>query len=223
MTEEEITKFHYLNIGICTTKSITKKEEENMKNERINILAEGEWILPVGTNVKKYNKKLEFLCEWKCARSLEVVDGISYYIYEVDFSEVEPLYPTKGMHVPKEGIGFANKVGTLVDVGENGITWIFDKQGNYHYSKFDSFVDGYDFELKRTLPKTINVCECCFKEVCECKHEDGWYPLKSGNGVCYWSSENRSGYALMSNQTLIIVTEDKINWTPINIKPSEDY
>jgi len=143
-----------------------------MNNKRINILAEGEWILPKATNVKKYNKKLGFLSEWKCARSLEVNTCISSDVYEVDFSEVPPLYPHKGMHVPDEGIAFADGDGRVVDVGNNGITYIVST-GKTFFINFTNFtkkeiLEQKYFELKRTLPKTINVCGYCFKEVCEC-------------------------------------------------------
>ena len=163
-----------------------------MNNKRINILAEGEWVLPKGANVKKYNKKLEFLSEWKCARSLEVNTCISSDVYEVDFSEVPPLYPHKGMHVPKKGIAFADGNGRLVDVGNNGITYNLStgKTVFINFTKEEIF-EQKDFELKRALPKTINVCSECFKESCECAPQLSTEPWTDRLQIMNWCHQQQ--------------------------------
>jgi len=190
-----------------------------MNNKRINILAEGEWFLPKGTNVKKYNKKLEFLSEWKCARSLEVDTCISSDVYEVDFSEVPPLYPHKGMHVPKEGIAFAGGNGRLRDIGEYGFIWCDDFADSEYVAYSESELEG--FELKRTIPKTINVCSECFKEVCECKHEEGWYWVFSLNSK--WYLRYFDGKDMLTHKDgRVVGTYKSVDWDNIIRRDSED-
>ena len=200
-----------------------------MNNKRINILAQGAWVLPKGTNVKKYNKKLEFLSEWKCARSLEVDTCISSGVYEVDFSELPPLYPHKGMHVPKEGIALADGDGVLLDVGIYGYTWMrIDKSIEYEeYPTEQSEV----FELKRTLPKTINACSDCFKESCECAPQLSTEPWTDKLKIINWchhqkevvlvSVTSEGSYDLWNQYCLDEDSLDEYTWNKINPETNE--
>jgi len=217
MTSEEVFNLIYEGVGEALCKTISEKEEEKMNNKRINILAEGEWVLPKGTNVKKYNKKLS---EWKCARSMEVNACISSDVYEVDFSEVPPLYPHKGMHVPEEGIEFRIIYGKLLLVGNFGIAL---SRGSEHILYDWCFVSGNtdELELKRTLPKTINVCSECFKEVCECKHEEGWYWVFSLNSK--WYLRYFDGKDMLTHKDgRVVGTYKSVDWDNIIRRDSEN-
>ena len=203
-----------------------------MNNKRINILAEGEWFLPKGTNVKKYNKKLEFLSEWKCARSLEVNTCISSDVYEVDFSELLPLYPHKGMHVPEEGIAFADGPGRLVDVGNNGITYIVST-GKTFFINFTKkeILERKCFELKHSLPKTINVCSECFKEVCECVPQLSTEPWTDKLKIINWCHKQKEvvlveygregSYVLWNQYSFSQDRLHKYKWNKINPETNE--
>ena len=138
-----------------------------MKNKTIEILAEGSWNLPIGTLYTLRDADGGIRRRNKTETPYSI--GAKELIHEVDFSDLPPLYPTKGMEVGKDGIEFADGNGKLLDVGVNGFTHgerITDAQFVYWYESF-----GVGMELKRTLPKTIAVCAECFKETCECKHE----------------------------------------------------
>ena len=135
--------------------------------KKIKILKEGNHVLPKGTIatflatgcVKKYeeDQKIFIICN-------NIADII------VDFSEVEPLYPHKGIKVPKEGIPFADGKGCLLDCGQNLIT--YDYKGRKDYLEWELLLpNDKDYELKRTLPDTIEVCAECIKEPCECKKD----------------------------------------------------
>jgi hypothetical protein len=144
-----------------------------MKNKTIQILAYGDHILPIGTKIKSYREG-KFLDEWEQGDGAErlIVCMRDGFVYEVDFDDLPPLYPTKGMEVPEEGIEFTDGRKLLL-VGEFGIA------GKMTYG--DPFAVEWGvienrglnkYELKRTLPKTINVCaDGCFKKVCECVPE----------------------------------------------------
>jgi hypothetical protein len=162
-----------------------------MKNKTIEILVEGKHNLPTGTKIKSY-KNGKFLDDWEhnCDHVLESCTGKDGFVYEVDFSSLPPLYPTKGMEVGKDGIEFADGDGKLLMVNEYMLAWVHS--GDMREIKSWSYVelerDG--FELKRALPKTKTVCAECHKEVCECKHEMTaldvmyfWEVIKSSSSI----------------------------------------
>jgi hypothetical protein len=193
-----------------------------MKNKTIEILAEGNHLLPVGTKVKKYHNigVLKGLsAEWKCGRSLDV--DTKTYIYEVDFSDIEPLYPHKGMEVPDDGIEFADGDGKLIDIGSYGFAWHDNDNGRKWYVEYKYATDS-NFELKRTLPKTITVCADCFKEICECKHESGWYRvLLEGDWIFRYYNKEVDKFATAKKFDAHIDKSyySEINWTPQNPVP----
>jgi len=132
--------------------------------ETIEILAPGEWALPAGTDCVKYIKGKES-ARWKCANPLVIYPDDSV-CYEVDFTNVPPLYPSPDMEVPEEGIEFKEGGDKLMLVGKYGVA--LNGACEVLYSWDDVEHDSSNFELISTLPKTIKVCSWCFKEVCEC-------------------------------------------------------
>jgi len=157
-----------------------------MKNKTIEILTDDTHVLPVGTKVRRWYKGIlqeEFVAEKTIVKTIVHCTYNTVSIVEVDFSEVEHLYPHKGMDVPEEGIEFADGVGNLIDCGEHGFVY----ETGTNITEYVKYGDSprLAFKLKRTLPKTITVCADCFKEVCECKREEGWYRVLSMNNKWY--------------------------------------
>ncbi len=197
-----------------------------MKNKTIEILTDGICILPVGTKLTQYNNGSVCNEETVPDSGKEVaIFTMENIVNEVDFSGVPKLYPHKGMEIPEEGIEFADGNGKLLDVGENGFMFFADQDedcdGHYDFRNWSSKDSTEDcFKLKRTLPKTIQVCAGCFKEVekCECVREEGWYRVRSMdnkwyiryyvNGTFYTHKDGRSTGAYR-----------EIDWNPINVIP----
>jgi len=205
-----------------------------MKNKTIQILSEGEWKLPTGTKVKTY-KNGELFGEsvvdnvvntalYQIFKDDGVIINTDGYIYEVDFSDLPPLYPTKGMEVPEEGIEFADGNGKLIDSGSHGITYVIGN-GETYFERFKS-VDMANqsenvFELKRTPPKTITVCaNGCFKEVCECVHDEGWYRVNLNHKwtLRHWNGE-KFGWFEKGDHINDTGEYYEIDWNPINVIP----
>lgn len=143
----------------------------------IQILAKNNDTIPRGTKLKQYNfgKLNNYFGELnndfgKIREDLKFAGG-AHWVYEVDFSEVPPLYPHKGMIVPEKGIEFADGNGRLIDVGVNGFTLEHNNCDDVFFYWIENIHKRDGYRLKRTLPKTITVCADCFKEVCECEHE----------------------------------------------------
>lgn len=106
---------------------------------------------------------------------------------EVDFSSIEPLYPHKGLKVPKEGIHFANGKGVLLDCADNRFYYIFENMVHscsYYFSLFGKF------ELKQTMPETIEV------DSPDTKRESGfyWVVLGGSERVAEYDSSERMFY-----------------------------
>jgi hypothetical protein len=153
-----------------------------MKNKTIEILADGEHMLPKGlvinTRIIEKNpptalSEVKWIVEFEGDKFNVSED--STHAYEVDLSsKLEPLFPHKGMEVPEEGIEFADGDGVILDASNTGLTYKNTKGDIFHHlwSKHDlaSEPEVYDgFIIPRTLPATITVCaNGCFKEVCEC-------------------------------------------------------
>jgi len=201
-----------------------------MKNKTIQILSEGEWTLPAGTTFNLHDKCSGAVSDFYCPTD-RAVTASEEFLYHVDFSDLPPLYPTKGMEVPEEGIEFADGNGRLLDVGENGITYV-TREGSTHFHDWEYMKSISDdkfpfflFKLKRTLPKTLTVCADCFKEVCECKHEEGWYRVKiKGQWVLLYFGgpmfrERKREARDMGNAYWTIKSADEIDWNPINVIP----
>lgn len=154
---------------------------------RIKILAPGWHSLPIGIKVKSY-KEGELRDNWIYEREerLNVCTHDDGWSYEVDFSELPPLYPTPDMGIGATGIEFTSGDGKIIDIGSNGITYkmVKDKAGSMCFNEWpevDKFKES--FKLKRTLPKTIEVCSDCFKELCEClKESKVTYEVKAIEG-----------------------------------------
>jgi hypothetical protein len=195
-----------------------------MKKNTIEILADGEHKLPIGTNFKRWidGRVVE---DFTTVREISVDPSGYVSDYQVDFSELPPLYPTKGMEVPEDGIEFADGDGKLVDVGVIGFTFIAGKEldlGEWN----SKAVIASCFQLKRTLPKTITVCADCFKEVCECEHEEGWYRVYTPtsewmikyykDNTLYNSSTRNDVWGFVDK----LCKSSKIDWNnPISVTP----
>jgi hypothetical protein len=216
------------------------KNKPTKEEMTIQILTEGKWKLPVGTKVKTYASKEiantsdgEHITDSFTNEYIIDSDNKSRtgHIYEVDFSEIPPLYPHKGMDVPKEGIEFEEKdtlryTGKLIDVGQNGVT--FENGDKVVVNLPWSRVENRDYyKLKQTLPKTKTVCSGCFKGPCECVHADGWYRVKLNINdkwmLRYWV-EN-SFYDSKNEDCLCGVVNDysEIDWdNMINVEPEKE-
>lgn len=194
-----------------------------MKNEIINILAPGDHELPIGTKLRQFNNGA--LCNEK---SIQVDNFViasvtnTSIVNEVDFSELPPLYPTPDMIVPEEGIEFVID-GKLLMIDKNRIAWVTD-DGKLGIGLLNIVVETEDWELKRTLPKIIEVCSGCFKTVCECVREEGWYRVyvkfyKQWSIRFYDGTDFRvdDGGPLIADQEKAYTEIDWAN--PINVKP----
>jgi hypothetical protein len=204
-----------------------------MKNKTIQILTKGDWTLPIGTKVNTYADK----SNPSTGSGVHTVDedtstyfidsdnkGPVGHIYEVDFSDVPKLYPSKGMEVGKEGVEFADGDGKLLDVGVNGFVYALNNEDRYVRFGFDTEKFKH-FQLKRTLPKTKTVCAECHKGVCECapvvglhrvRLDDAWY-FRYWTGTC-WSTHKGGG--TMGPLKTYCEIEDKNN--PINVIPESE-
>jgi hypothetical protein len=199
-----------------------------MKN-RINILAEGKWVLPIGARVKNIGVANDATSEYVVRNENYVVRISNYmtFVNQVDFSELPPLYPTPGMIVPEEGIEFSDGDGKIIDVSKVGITYVNGKGELFHnyWSQFDpkSGPDIYDaFIIDRVLPKTIEVCADCFKELCECMHVEGWYRVRmeSGWDLKYYNSSAFTPFRMSSYLTDCKILE--VDWdNMINVNPED--
>jgi len=159
---------------------IKNNKEESMK--KIEILAAGKWTLRVGTKWRSHVKpefKNSMLKngDWiinKKSNTIEIEEDDGH-VYEVDFSNIAPLYPTPDMDVPEEGIPFDDGCGKLIDVGKNRF-YFEGAQGNMT-NEYWVNVELHTYELKQTLPKTVKVCSGCLEVECVCKHEAGTYKV----------------------------------------------
>lgn len=171
-----------------------------MKNKTIEILAEGDHCLPIGTKVKTLHSDGERKsCDLQIELNEYKIDSENKnscgFIVQVDFSDLPPFYPTKGMEVPEEGIEFADGRCTLFDAGQNGITYYGESSGETYFEKFNSKeMNTRPWKLKRALPKTITVCADCFKETCECKHE-----MTTLDVMYFWEVVKSKGSILLSH------------------------
>jgi len=194
-----------------------------MKN-KIEILAEGKWVLPVGTKLKRYmHSELEEDIILKCCTEIDTKAYISDY--KVDFSDLPPLYPTKGMEVPEGGIEFVCGKRILLLVGDYGFA------GKHKTVDYNPFLTSWDYfgkssnsyELIRTLPKTLTVCAECFKEVCECKQEEGWYRVLTVADnwyIRYFNGNTFRNSDIHSTEAGFISDYKEIDWAnPISAKP----
>jgi hypothetical protein len=175
--------------------------------KKIKILKEGTHVLPKGTVVEHFGKnqysRVSLSEDTEISASPTNGGRIA-----VDFSQVEPLYPHKGMKVPKEGIPFADGSGELIDCGENGITYTYDDEIRFRtYDEVEP--EKAWFILKRTLPETIEVCAECIKEVCECKKD--YLRLTSyNNGILILAGKEQIGYITSNGKCKILNTESTI-------------
>lgn len=200
------------------------KRINGMKNKTIEILVDGRHRMPTGAKFTMHHtsgKKDETIVKEHTIYSLCV--GDSSVVYEVDFSDLPPLYPAKGMTVPADGIEFADGKGKLLLVGEHGIAYAVG--ANDYIFKWDRFSEKSNgLHLKRELPKTKTVCAECFKEVCECKHEMGYYPVEKDGllGVCYY--DGRKLHVLICHIiSRLEVCDCDVNWNnPINVTPESE-
>ena len=202
-----------------------------MNNKRINILAEGKWFLPKMTKFRNVDdfETFGYLLEDCYVTINSKLRNKGGYRVEVDFSEVPPLYPHKGMHVPKEGIEFADGNGGLRDIGEYGFIWRDDFSDSEYvaYSKSEC----EDFELKRTLPKTINVCSECFKEGCECATQPSAEPWTDKLKIINWCHKQKEvvlveyghegSYVLWNQYSFSQDRLHKYKWNKINPETNE--
>jgi len=173
-----------------------------MNNKRINVLAEGEWVLPKGTKYRNFSEYEQhdnddfkssgniftFLIDSKLFNQSGNHTEVDFS--GVDLAEAPPLYPHKGIHVPKEGIEFRFIYGKLLLVGNFGIAL---SRGSEHVIYDWCFVSGNtdELELKRNLPKTINVCSDCFKEACECATQPSTEPWTDRLQIMNWCHQQQ--------------------------------
>jgi hypothetical protein len=197
-----------------------------MKNENgktIEILVDGKHNLPTGTKIKSY-KNGKFLDDWEhnCDHVLESCTGKDGFVYEVDFSDLPPLYPHKGMEVPEEGILFADGEGSVVDVGEHGFTYRMSEATEHMAWQYSTMSH---YQLERTLPKTKTVCAECHKEACECVREEGWYRTRMKSkpwDLLYWGGNIFRTCKLKSdtgNSYWTLESLEEVNWAPVNVIP----
>jgi len=194
-----------------------------MKNKTIQILTWGRHLVPVDTIVTAHNINGKSISTWTTEHVewLPVAHNEDGFYYEVDFSNLPPLLPTPKLNVPEEGIGFTCGKCILLGVSNYG----------YHNGTCDistwktvELKDNSTFELVRTLPKTIQACADCFKEACECKHEDGWYRVKYGDSwaLRFWDDDefrfHEEGGVIHNWRGIY----DDVDWSnPISVTPKE--
>jgi hypothetical protein len=228
--------------GLHMDTKILKKSttlENTLKNKTIQILTKGDWTLPVGTKVNTYADK----SNPSTGSGVHTVDedtstyfidsdnkGPVGHIYEVDFSDVPKLYPSKGMEVGKDGIEFVTHDRTLFLVGEYGFSGRHNSNLGPFLTEWEWFENNKNsFELKRTLPKTKTVCAECHKEVCECKHESGYYRIKICGEWTVRYYDKKSAYFYHTDAMLSDTfrwgdgRQSEIDWAnPINVTPESE-
>jgi hypothetical protein len=88
---------------------------------------------------------------------------------EVDFTNIEPLYPHPGLDVPEGGVLFKSG-GRLYCCGSNYFGYSRGGDAVFAYRAFDDS-NKHLYEIKQQLPETKMICKDCGCEVCECSIE----------------------------------------------------
>jgi len=150
---------------------------------KIKVLAPGEHVLPMGTKVKAhgtskeapYNLDSQWTVDAKKGEKIGLIcdefKGTSLHVYEVDFSELQPLHPSVDTDIPEEGIEFDDGRAILLGCGKRGLTYYTKSNGETYFNRWEHAESdhylGY-FELERKLPKTVEVCSSCKNIECCC-------------------------------------------------------